>query len=108
MIRGIVNYEDVPMVTFPIAGQTLDAIVDTGFNGDLELPDSLRSFLTPRFLCRIRSFLASGQSIEEDNYLVDLTFDDRTASVEATFSPGSEILISRGIQLNCRSMQRHP
>jgi predicted aspartyl protease len=44
----------------------LTAIIDTGFNGDLELPESLRISLKVRFVSRVTSLLAAGQSIEED------------------------------------------
>jgi hypothetical protein len=72
------------------------AVADS-FNGDLELPDSLRPLLHPRFIGRMSSALAGGQRVEEDVYLVDFPFDGRTVQAEATFVPGSEILI--GTQL---------
>jgi predicted aspartyl protease len=77
--------------------ETWQGIIDTGFNGDLELPEALRATVRPRFIGRISSALAGGQRIEEDVYLVDSPFDGRTIHAETTFVPGNEILI--GTQL---------
>ena len=71
------------------------AIIDTGFNGDLELPEALRAAVRPRFIGRISSALAGGQRIEEDVYLVELPFDGHTVHAETTFVPGNEILMGR-------------
>ena len=62
------------------------SIIDTGFNGDLELRESLRQSLNARFIGRTSSLLGGGQSVEEDVYLVDFPFDDRTVHAEATSS----------------------
>ncbi len=97
MIAGTVTDDGVPIIMLLIADQTWPAIIDTGFNGDLELPDMLRPALHPRFIGRISSLLAGGQHVAEDVYLVDFPFDDRTVRAEATFVAGSEILI--GTQL---------
>lgn len=76
-------------------------IIDTGFNGDVEIPEALRESLNARFIGRISSLLASGQHIEQDVYLVDFPFDDETVRAEATFVSSDEMLI--GTQL----MQRY-
>jgi predicted aspartyl protease len=53
----------------------LQAIIDTGFNGDLELPERLRSSLHAQFVGRVTSLLAANQRVEEDVFLVDFPFD---------------------------------
>lgn len=40
MIQGTVSDNGVPTITLPIDSQNWRAIIDTGFNGDLELPES--------------------------------------------------------------------
>lgn len=97
MIAGTMTDNGVPVIMLPVAGQMWSGIIDTGFNGDVELPEVLRPALRPRFIGRISSALAGGQRVEEDVYLVDFPFDGRTVRVEATFVPGSEMLI--GTQL---------
>ena len=93
MILGIVTPNGLPTLTLPIAGQSWTALVDTGFNGDLELPDGLKSALNARFDGQIRSHLAGGQEIVEDVFLVDFPFDGKAVLAEATFVPSGEILI---------------
>ena len=53
----------------PIAGQEWQATIDTGFNGDLELPYALGSSVKPQFFGRGLSLLAGGQSIEEGSFV---------------------------------------
>jgi predicted aspartyl protease len=97
VIAGTVTDSEVPIIILLVAGQTWQAIIDTGFNGDLELPEALRAAVRPRFIGRISSALAGGQRLEEDVYLVEFPFDGRTVQAETTFVPGNEILI--GTQL---------
>src|SRR5207244_445867 len=76
-----------------IAGHSWSAIIDTGFNGDLELPETLRPLLNARPHQRIRSLLAGGRLVDEDSDLVDFSFDGGVIVAEATFVPGIDILI---------------
>ena len=64
MIRGTVSADSVPTITLSIAGQDWTGIIDTGFNGDLELPKVLRNALNSRYVGRVISALAGGQMIE--------------------------------------------
>lgn len=41
-MQGTVTLDGVPMLYLPVAGRSWPAIVDTGFNGALELPDALQ------------------------------------------------------------------
>jgi len=93
VILGTVSTEGVPTITLSIAGQDWLAIIDTGFNGDLELPKGLRHTLHARYVGRVTSALAGGQTIEEDVYLVEFPFDGQLLHAEATFVPSSQILI---------------
>lgn len=93
MITGTVTDDGVPVIMLPIAGQLWQGIIDTGFNGDLELPEGLRSSVNARFVGRMTALLASGQQSEEDLYLVDFPFDGQLVHAEATFVPGQDLLI---------------
>lgn len=93
MIRGVVTAAGVPTITLSIAGRDWLATIDTGFNGDLELPESLRNFLNARYLGRVTAVLAGGQSVEEDVFAVDFPFDGAVTQAEATFVTGSQLLI---------------
>jgi predicted aspartyl protease len=91
-----VSPDGTPVVLLTVAGQTWPAVIDTGFNSDLELPNALHGYVNPRFLGPSESILAGGQRIYEDVFRVDFPFDGQTVIAEATFVPGSEILIGTG------------
>lgn len=93
MIVGTVTARRIPMISITIDGVSYRAVIDTGFNGDLELPESLRAQVAARLLAQSLSHLAGGVSIVEDIYLVDFPFDDQTVEAEASFVDGDEILI---------------
>ena len=93
MISGVVSSAGVPVLHLEVAGRSWEAIVDTGFNGDLELPVSLKDALSPRYIGQITSLLAAGQAIKEDAYHVDFPFDGRTILSEATFVSGEQVLV---------------
>ena len=93
MILGGVTADGLPIITLPVGGRNWSAVVDTGFNGDLELPDALRPLVNPQFAGGMYSVLAGGQVLEEDCYLVDFPFDGTMLRVEATFVAGADILL---------------
>lgn len=93
MIVGVVSVDGVPTIELDVGGEHLQAVIDTGFNGELELPERLRDRLNPQFVGRVISLLAADQQIEEDVFLVDFPFDGRIVRSQATFSTGEGILI---------------
>lgn len=93
MIVGVVDTDGTPVIEVPVAGQVRTAIVDTGFNGDLELPSTVQSLVNVRWTGTVRSRLAGGMTIEEDRYIVDFGFDGQVYRAVATFAPGEEVLI---------------
>ncbi|MBM3223255.1 MAG: hypothetical protein FJZ47_05560 [Candidatus Tectomicrobia bacterium] len=80
MIIGTVTPDGVPRIEVAVADQRWPAIIDTGFNGDVELPLPLREAVNARHLGRITSLLGSGQRVEEDLYLVDFPFDGQSVA----------------------------
>jgi predicted aspartyl protease len=97
LIEGVVAEDGVPTITVDVGGELWNAIIDTGFNGELELPARLRSHVNAEFVARATSLLAANQRIEEDVFLVDFPYDGRIARVQATFADGNEILIGTGL-----------
>jgi predicted aspartyl protease len=90
---GTVSSDGVPTIALVLAGREWPAVIDTGFNGDLELPEDLRTALNARYVGRVTSALAGGQRIEEDVYIVEFPFDEHILHAEATFVPDTHILI---------------
>jgi predicted aspartyl protease len=93
LIAGIGTEDGVPAVEMEVGGRRWRAIIDTGFNGELELPQELQPHTNAQFVGRVASLLAANQRIEEDVFLVNFPFDGRTVRVQATFVDGDEILI---------------
>jgi len=93
VIAGHVTDDGVPVINIQFAGREWTAIVDTGFNGELELPRALQQHVNAQIVGRVFSLLAGGHRIEEDAYLVDFQFDGQTVCVQATFADSSEILL---------------
>ena len=93
MIEGIVTTDGVPLVEIEVGDRRWQATVDTGFNGDLELPEQLRSHVNARYVGCVTSHLAANQQVEEDVYLVDFPFGGLTNRAQATFVEGEDVLI---------------
>jgi clan AA aspartic protease len=102
LIEGRVTDEGVPTIEIDVGSQRRKAIIDTGFNGELELPERLRSHVNPQFVGRVTSLLAANRRIEEDVFLVDFPFDGRVIRAQATFADGDEILIGTRLLRNHR------
>ena len=101
MIRGTVTDEGEPIITMEIAGTSYTAVIDTGFNGDLELPEELKSPLNAEYIGQIHSMLAAGQYIEEESYLAEIVFDGVARTLEDTFASQPTVLIGT------RLLQKH-
>jgi clan AA aspartic protease len=93
LIAGIITEDGVPAIEVEAGGERWQAIIDTGFNGELELPERLRFHVNAQFVGRLTSLLAANQRVEEDVYLVDFDFDGNSVRAQATFVDGDEILI---------------
>ena len=93
MIRVIVNSDGVPEISLIIAGRNWPTVIDTGFNGDLELPEALRGHVNARYTTDIVSLLAGGQELTEPGFDVDFPFDNQVVIAEATFVRGEGILL---------------
>jgi predicted aspartyl protease len=102
LIEGIITEDGVPGIEVNVGVRIWLAIIDSGFNGDLELPRRLHAETNAQFVGRATSILAANQRIEEDVFLVDFRFDDQDLRVQATFSDSEEILIGTGLMRHHR------
>jgi predicted aspartyl protease len=93
LIVGEVSADGVPFINLSIAGRKWTAIIDTGFNGDLELPILLKNQLQAIPIGQIDSFLAGGQRIQEEAYTVKFPFDGKILQADVTFVDGDTILL---------------
>lgn len=93
MILGRVSHDGVPSIVLNVGGAEWTAIIDTGFNGDVEAPESLREALNARFMGRVKTILAGGRIIAEEAYSVKFPFDGEMVEATAAFADTSHILI---------------
>ena len=100
MITGIVTDDGVPLIRVSVGDREWPAIIDTGFNGGLELPETCRDAVDPKFLGRFVSELAGGRKIEEDAFGVEFSFDGIRVESEATFVDSETILIGTALLAN--------
>ncbi len=79
-----------------VAVQTFEAVLDTGFEGGLQLPDAwlprLRASL-PAPHQRLTYQLADGRITHANSYLLEAELDGETIRVETLFAESDEILL---------------
>jgi len=101
-MTGEVDSRGTPILRLTIAGREWVAVIDTGFDGELELPQ----VLAPQFRKRpggpSRTTLGGGTVIDEDLFLIDFPFDGETVQALTSFAPVSEILIGTTMILGYR------
>jgi predicted aspartyl protease len=93
----MVTDDGVPVVRLQLAGREWPAVVDTGFNGYLELPDDLRGAVHAESIGFFESLLAAGRVVVEENFVVQFPFDDHMLEVEGAFAASSEILLGTAL-----------
>ena len=93
MAVGYLKPNGLPVVPIELAGQTVEAAVDTAFEGGLQLPDSWQAALGSQPLRRITYLLGTGQTSTVITYAVKVTIDSEEFVTEAFFSPSDEFLI---------------
>jgi predicted aspartyl protease len=96
-MTGEVDDSGTPIIRLTIAGQEWVATIDTGFNGDLELPDTLAPHFVLTLVAESSTTLAAGKVITEDIFAIQFPFDGEVMAAEATFAATDGILIGTGL-----------
>jgi clan AA aspartic protease len=86
MIRGIVTREREALIRLTVFGsggrrRSIEAVVDTGFDGYLTLPPNIIADLGLAWLKRGSAELADGEETEFDVYRANVLWDNRRRSV---------------------------
>ena len=106
MIEGVVSDDGTPMLTLNLAGRDCPMVVDTGFNGCLELPEQFRELLPKVSMGPVRSELAAGIEVEEESFMIRVHFDGRHVMAQVTFAPviegllGTELLFEHRLEID--------
>jgi predicted aspartyl protease len=108
MIDGVVTEQDTPEITMAIAGRDFRAVVDSGFNGYLELPGILQTELELVDAGIVESTLAADQIVYEQCYQIEVEFDGQTMEAIVTFSSSDTILVGTKMMLQHRLLIDFP
>lgn len=87
MITGIVNADREAVIRLLVVGssgrqQTVDAVIDTGFSGDLTLPASVITSLGLNWLGREPGMLADGSTDLFDVYSAAVLWEGQVQAIE--------------------------
>jgi len=97
MIRGVVNENDEPVVPIDLIlrkrKRRFRAVLDTGFNGYLSVPESLVQGGRWYFAGYEEYEIATGDKVRERVYLGDIIFDGKRCTTHIVTSHSKDILI---------------
>lgn len=104
MIRGIVNDNDEPILPITLilkrTPQKYQAVIDTGFNGYLSVPEVLVHQSRWFFAGYEEYEIATGKKVEEQVYLGRVIFDHVTFVTHVVASRAGDILIGTKLLSN--------
>jgi len=92
-MTGEVDSRGTPIVRLTFGGRDWVAVIDTGFDGDLELPEVLAPHFPKSSAGPSRTTLAAGRVIEEELFVVEFPFDGEIIEAQTSFAPTDEIVI---------------
>lgn len=93
MIGGRIQPDGRAIVEIAVAGRTFDAVIDTGFDGGVSLPDSLALILNLPVLSHARYQLGDGSIVVVPIHEAAIELGGVDHSVEAVFSTADEVLL---------------
>ena len=102
MIQGVVNAKRQPIVSLAVRGDagqevTIEALLDTGYNGSLMLPLEQVEALALRFIRTDTTLVADGRRVPVPVYTARVVWDgsERLASIVAA---GTQPFVAAGTQ----------
>jgi len=93
MATGVLTPDGMAVLEIELSGQLLPAVIDTGFEGGLQLPHSWYPRLQPPPYRQVTYQLGGGQILVQHTYLVTFALDGHTQTVETLFADSDEILL---------------
>lgn len=97
MLTGFVTPQREAVVRFLVRGagaqqEMVEAVIDTGFNGFLTLPQSRISTLALAFAGTTRTTLADGNEVRMDVFEATVLWDDQTRHVTVLATQGDVLV----------------
>jgi predicted aspartyl protease len=102
MAQGYLNSANAPLIPIELAGQPLMAVIDTGFEGGLQLPATLFTSLNPVPYRQVKYELGGGQEMIGITFWVKFTLDGVESTAEALFAASDQLLIGLDALKDCR------
>lgn len=99
-MTGEVDLRGTPILRLEIDRREWIAVIDTGFDGELELPNELADYFAAESVGQTETTLGGGRVVEEELFQIEFPFDGNVVIAEACFSPFEEILIGTALILN--------
>ena len=98
MLKGLVNSRGEPVVRITLLSstnrsQSHSAVIDTGFNGTLSLPESLIQRLRWRWIGHESYEIATGDVVREKVFVGQIRWLRRVREVDVVASHAKDILI---------------
>ena len=97
MASGRLASDNRPLITVEVDGLTIEAVIDTGFDGGVQLPDHLLPVLNPPFISRVPFQYPNGQIDWRDTHRVRVVVGGEDTDAVAIFSPNDEVVL--GLEL---------
>lgn len=96
-MTGRVDRLGRPVLTRSIAGRDWTALIDTGFNGELDLPEELARHFPGLIWGQAEVTITGGRKMTEDTFVIDFPFDGDTVAARTVYNPTDEIVIGTGL-----------
>jgi clan AA aspartic protease len=108
MISGRLEPDGRDVVSITVAGLTLDAVIDTGYDGGVTLPDSLAHVLNLRIRGQDWYQLGDGTQILATVYESEIELGGDLYPAEVLYSTGDEVLLGTEVLRNFRLAIDYP
>jgi predicted aspartyl protease len=96
------------MIQIELAGTLFPAVIDTGFESGLQLPDPFLPVLNPPVHAKATFQYADGSSGVKQTYLVRVGIDGEEYETETVFAPVNEIMVGYGLLWHFRLTIDYP
>ncbi len=108
MTAGHLTPKRLAVVPIVVDGTALDAVVDTGFDGGLQLPDVMATVVQRAHLRQEGYQYPDGRVVTYDIYLVGVELGGEDVVTEAIFSPSDEVLVGSKLLADYRLTIDYP
>jgi predicted aspartyl protease len=93
MATAFLNSDGVPIAAIEVASRSFEAVIDTAFEGGLQLPNWFQASLNLTPYREILYELGLGRTATTYSYLVEIVIGGETLVVETVFAPSDQVLL---------------